>query len=82
MVAPSGCRTQRIAYLSTLEAIEIEPGEAPARVIINSRTGTVVISSHVRVMAAAVAHGSMSVTITERQDVSQPNAFTQGRRPR
>ena len=69
---------QRIAYLSTLEAIEVEPGEAPARVIINSRTGTVVISSHVQVTAAAVAHGSLSVTITERQDVSQPNPFTKG----
>ena len=69
---------QRIGYLATLEAIEVEPGEAPARVIINSRTGTVVISSHVQVTAAAVAHGSLSVTITERQDVSQPNSFTQG----
>ena len=67
---------QRIAYLSTLESIEIDPGEAPARVIVNSRTGTVVISSHVRVMAAAVAHGSLSVTITERQDVSQPQPFS------
>jgi flagellar P-ring protein precursor FlgI len=69
----------RISYLATLEAIEVDPGEAPARVIVNSRTGTVVISSHVRVMAAAVAHGSLSVTITERSDVSQPNPFTQGR---
>jgi flagellar P-ring protein FlgI len=69
---------QRIAYLATLEALEIEPGDAPARVIVNSRTGTVVISSHVRVTAAAVAHGSLSVTITERSDVSQPNSFTNG----
>jgi flagellar P-ring protein precursor FlgI len=69
---------QRITYLSTLEAIEIEPGDAPARVIVNSRTGTVVISSHVRVTQAAVAHGSLSVTITERQDVSQPSALSQG----
>jgi len=68
---------QRTAYLATLEAIEVDPGDPPARVIINSRTGTVVISSHVRVMAAAVAHGSLSVTITERSDVSQPNSFTQ-----
>jgi flagellar P-ring protein precursor FlgI len=68
---------QRTAYLATLEAIDVEPGDPPARVIINSRTGTVVISSHVRVMAAAVAHGSLSVTITEREQVSQPNAFTQ-----
>ncbi len=69
---------KRISYLAALEVIEIDPGEAPARVIVNSRTGTVVISAHVRVMAAAVAHGSLSVTITERQDVSQPNSFTQG----
>jgi flagellar P-ring protein precursor FlgI len=77
VTAPSN-PDQRIGYLATLEAIEIEPGEAPARVIINSRTGTVVISSHVQVTAAAVAHGSLSVTITERQDVSQPNSFTKG----
>ncbi|MBX5460570.1 MAG: flagellar basal body P-ring protein FlgI [Steroidobacteraceae bacterium] len=69
---------QRIAYVSTLESIEIEPGEAPARVIVNSRTGTVVIGSHVRVSAAAVSHGSLSVTITERLDVSQPGAFSRG----
>jgi flagellar P-ring protein FlgI len=69
---------KRIAYLSTLEALEIEPGDAPARVIVNSRTGTVVISAHVRVMSAAVAHGSLSVTIQERSEVSQPNSFTQG----
>jgi flagellar P-ring protein precursor FlgI len=70
--------SQRIAYVSTLEQIEIQPGEAPARVIVNSRTGTVVIGSNVRVLPAAVAHGSLSVTITERTDVSQPNAFGQG----
>jgi flagellar P-ring protein precursor FlgI len=70
--------SQRTAYLATLEAIEIEPGEAPARVIINSRTGTVVIGSHVRVMPAAVSHGSLTVTITERASVSQPAEFGRG----
>jgi flagellar P-ring protein precursor FlgI len=70
--------SQRIAYLSTLEAITIEPGEAAAKVIVNSRTGTVVIGSAVRVKQAAVAHGSLSVTITERQDVSQPGPLSQG----
>ncbi len=69
---------QRISYLSTLEAIEVTPGDAPARVIVNSRTGTVVIGARVRVTPAAVAHGSLSVTITERQDVSQPNPFSKG----
>jgi len=70
--------SQRIAYLSTLESMDIEPGEAPARVIVNSRTGTVVIGSRVRVMPAAVSHGSLTVTITEHNDVSQPNALAQG----
>jgi flagellar P-ring protein precursor FlgI len=77
VAAPSD-PSQRIAYMSTLEAIEIQPGEAPARVIVNSRTGTVVIGSLVRVTPAAVAHGSLSVTITERFDVSQPEAFSRG----
>jgi flagellar P-ring protein FlgI len=69
---------QRIAYLSTLEAIDVQPGDAPARVIVNSRTGTVVIGALVRVTPAAVAHGSLSVTITERLDVSQPEGFSKG----
>jgi flagellar P-ring protein precursor FlgI len=69
---------QRISFVSALQELEVEPGDAPARVIVNSRTGTVVIGSHVRVMPAAVAHGSLSVTIKEREDVSQPNAFAQG----
>jgi flagellar P-ring protein precursor FlgI len=70
--------SQRIAYVATLERLNIDPAAPPARVIINSRTGTVVISSEVHVMAAAVASGSLTVTITERSDVSQPNAFSHG----
>jgi flagellar P-ring protein FlgI len=77
VVAPADA-SQRTAYLATLEAIDIEPGDAPARVIVNSRTGTVVIGSHVRVMPAAVSHGSLTVTITERAAVSQPNEFARG----
>ena len=68
----------RVAFVGALQELEVEPGDAPARVIINSRTGTVVIGSHVRVMPAAVAHGSLSVTITERTDVSQPKPFSSG----
>jgi flagellar P-ring protein precursor FlgI len=77
VIAPAD-PNQRIAYLATLEGIEVDPGDAPARVIINSRTGTVVISSHVRVTPAAVAHGSLSVTITERPEVTQPAPFSAG----
>ncbi len=69
---------QRVAFVSFLETIEVEPGDAPAKVIVNSRTGTVVIGTHVTVMPAAVTHGSMTVTITEDVEVSQPNAFSDG----
>lgn len=66
--------SQRTAFVSALESLEVEPGEAQARVIVNSRTGTVVIGSNVRVTAAAVSHGSLVVTISERPFVSQPQA--------
>jgi flagellar P-ring protein precursor FlgI len=69
---------QRVAFVAELETLELDPGEAPARVIINSRTGTVVIGSHVQVRPAAVAHGSLSVTIREQPLVSQPAPFGQG----
>jgi flagellar P-ring protein precursor FlgI len=70
--------TQRVAFLSTVENLEVEPASAPARVIINSRTGTVVISSHVTVSPAAVSHGSLSVSIKEEQQVSQPLPYSKG----
>lgn len=70
--------SQRVAYLSMLENIQVEPGEAPAKVIVNSRTGTVVIGKNVRVSPAAITHGSMTVTITEKQQVSQPGPLAGG----
>ncbi len=71
-------QTQRVAFISHLENLNVEPAPAPARVIVNSRTGTVVIGSHVLVSPAAVAHGSLVVRITETDLVSQPNAFAGG----
>jgi flagellar P-ring protein precursor FlgI len=70
---------QRVGYIAHIENLEVEPAAAPARVIINSRTGTVVIGADVRVTPAAVAHGSLVVRITETDLVSQPNAFADGR---
>ncbi|HTQ99249.1 MAG TPA: flagellar basal body P-ring protein FlgI [Candidatus Acidoferrum sp.] len=69
---------KKVAFLSLLEDLEVRPGEAPARIIINSRTGTVVIGSHVVVEEAAVAHGNLTVTIAENNSVSQPAPFSQG----
>jgi flagellar P-ring protein precursor FlgI len=56
----------------------VEPGEVAARVIVNSRTGTVVISNQVQVSPAAVSHGSLTVTISESNEVSQPEALSGG----
>ncbi len=69
---------QRVAFASLIENIEVKPGEAPARVIINSRTGTVVIGSRVRIQPAAVSHGNLVVTISENPEVSQPGALSTG----
>ncbi len=69
---------QRVAFASLVENIVVEPGEASARVIINSRTGTVVIGDTVRIRPAAVSHGSLVVTISENTQVSQPGAFSSG----
>ena len=69
---------EKVKFLALLENLEVAPGEAAARIIINSRTGTVVIGSHVVVEEAAVAHGNLTVTIAENNSVSQPNAFSNG----
>ena len=66
--------TQRTAFVAALELIEVEPGPVAAKVIVNSRTGTVVIGSNVQVTPAAVSHGSLVVTISERPFASQPIA--------
>jgi flagellar P-ring protein precursor FlgI len=70
--------SQRVAFMSMVENLNVTPGEPPARVVVNSRTGTVVISRNVKVSAAAVAHGTISVTVSATNEVSQPNPLTQG----
>ncbi|MCB1671538.1 MAG: flagellar basal body P-ring protein FlgI [Gammaproteobacteria bacterium] len=69
---------QKVAFISELENLQVESGSAAAKVIINSRTGTVVIGSEVRVTEAAVAHGSLTVTIDQDLFVSQPAPFSDG----
>jgi len=70
--------SQRVAFMSMVENLTVTPGDPPARVVVNSRTGTVVISRNVRVSAAAVSHGTISVTVSATNEVSQPNALAQG----
>lgn len=69
---------QRVDFLSLLENIEVEPGAGAAKIVINSRTGTIVVGEHVRVSPVAVTHGSLTVTIREDVKVSQPNALGGG----
>jgi len=69
---------QKVSFLAVLENLEVDASPAPARVIINSRTGTIVIGEGVEVAPAAVTHGSLSVTISENPAVSQPNALAGG----
>ena len=65
----------RVSFLSMIENLDVIPGEPTARVVVNSRTGTVVISRGVRVTAAAVTQGALSVTISATNEVVQPNTL-------
>ena len=68
----------RVSFLSVLENLEFEPGSPAAKIIVNSRTGTIVIGADVRLLPAAITHGGITVTINEVADISQPNAFAEG----
>ena len=70
---------ERVAFMSMLEDVQINAGKQPPRVVFNARTGTVVMGEGVKVHAAAVSHGSLTVSITESSSVSQPNALAGGR---
>jgi flagellar P-ring protein FlgI len=75
--APEG-RDVRAELMSEVENLKVEAAEAAARVIVNARTGTVVINSAVRVSPAAVTHGKLTVRIDENQRTSQPAPFSKG----
>ena len=75
--APSDI-SQRVAFVGMIENLDVTPSEPPARVVVNAKTGTVVISRNGRVTAAAVTHGTISVSITADNTVSQPNALAGG----
>ncbi|MDT8383117.1 MAG: flagellar basal body P-ring protein FlgI [Gammaproteobacteria bacterium] len=70
--------SQRVAFMSLLENFEVSPAEASAKIVVNSRTGTIIIGRHVRVMPAAITHGSLTVTIAAQPEVSQPAPFSEG----
>jgi flagellar P-ring protein FlgI len=74
---PQPQRGDMVAMITQIEGIEVQP-EVPAKVVVNERTGTIVIGENVRISPVAVAHGSLTVQITEKSAVSQPLPFSQG----
>jgi len=68
----------KVEFLSILENLPVDPAAASAKVVVNSRSGTIVIGSDVRIKEAAVAHGNLTVRISEDLQVSQPGAFAGG----
>jgi len=75
--APTGAES-RIMMMGLIENIQVKPAEAPAKVIVNARTGTVVINGAVRIAPAAVSHGKLTVAVQEAPKVVQPAPFSQG----
>ncbi|WP_374282021.1 flagellar basal body P-ring protein FlgI [Novosphingobium sp.] len=68
----------RASVMAAIEMLDVTPAETPARVIVNSRTGTVVINNAVRLSPAAISHGKLTVRIDEKPQVVQPAPFSQG----
>jgi flagellar P-ring protein precursor FlgI len=75
--APVGAEV-RTALMGRIENLPVLPADAPARVVINARTGTVVINGAVRIAPAAVSHGKLTVRVAEDQHISQPAPFSKG----
>ena len=69
---------QKVSFVSILENLEVERSEPPAKIIVNSRTGTLVISGNVKVTPAAVSHGTLSVRVNEDQNVEAGDAVAIG----
>jgi flagellar P-ring protein precursor FlgI len=74
---PDGYKNNPVAFVAVLESVEITPDQ-PARIVVNERTGTVIISRDVRIAPVAVAHAGLHITVKTEQKVSQPNPFGRG----
>lgn len=70
---------RRVEFLSRIENLDVRPGDSIARVIVNARTGSVVMNQAVTIESCAVAHGNLSVTISSEPVISQPGPLSQGR---
>jgi flagellar P-ring protein FlgI len=70
--------SQQVAFMAQLENIDVHPAQAAAKVILNARTGSIVMNQMVTLQSCAVAHGNLSVVINTQTAVSQPGAFSNG----
>jgi len=78
-IQPHTAQVERVKFLATLENVELTPSRPSAKVILNARTGSIVLNQSVTLESCAVAHGNLTVTINTTPLVSQPNAFAGGR---
>ncbi len=78
VIVPPSFQNDRVAFLSIIENLTVDVSRERAKVVVNERTGTIVIGSEVKLMPAAVAHGNITVTVTTANDVSQPRPFSGG----
>ncbi|MEW5819972.1 MAG: flagellar basal body P-ring protein FlgI [Cyanobacteriota bacterium] len=74
----AGFSDDRVGFIAALENLTVETTDAIAKVVVNERTGTIVIGNDVKLLPAAVAHGNITVTVTTQNEVSQPNSFSGG----
>ena len=70
--------SQRVAFLGQIENLKVTPGEQIAKVIVNSRTGSVVMNQGVMLQNVAVSHGNLTVTVNSETQVSQPAPLSRG----
>lgn len=77
IAAPVGAE-ERVMLMGKIENLEVKPADAPARIIVNARTGTVVINGAVRIGPAAVSHGKLTLRVEESPMIVQPAPFSRG----
>jgi flagellar P-ring protein precursor FlgI len=71
-------RDRRVEFVALLEELDVTPAESAAKVIINARTGSVIMNNRVTIDTCAISHGNLSVVITSEPIISQPGAFSSG----
>ncbi|MCX7044099.1 MAG: flagellar basal body P-ring protein FlgI [Candidatus Sumerlaeota bacterium] len=78
VLTPAEYQGRMVEFIAQLETIPVNPDQ-PARVVLDERTGTIIMGENVRVSTVAIAHGNLSITITSEESVSQPLPFSQGK---